>query len=236
MQNTDASISMWSVWRKLPALRMQPVRRILLKQLYFTANEAYLLVALIGFALGAIIVVLLHVEYGQSRDTALRLLGSLTFAEFAPLLAGLVMIARSSSAVASELANMRMHGEFRSLRLMDIDIAAYLLLPRVAGMALACVLLSCCMALAALTGGLIVAAGSNISYQLITLERVLSWSAVLLLPAKALSFGLAAAVLACRAGLSVAPLPTEVPRATSMAVMHGMGALFVLDLLWAIIG
>ncbi|WP_028454654.1 ABC transporter permease [Chitinilyticum litopenaei] len=233
MQNSAASSSLWALWRTLPALRHAPVRRVLYKQLFFTANEAYLLVSLIGFALGAIVVVLLHMQYGQSRDTALRLLGSLTFSEFAPLLAGLVMIARSSSAIASELANMRMHGEFRALQLMAIDIRSYLLLPRVLGMALSAMLLSACMALAALAGGMLVAAGSDVSYQIINLERVLSWSAVLLLLPKSLSFGLAAAMLACRAGLSVAALPTEVPRAASMAVMHGMGALFTLDLCWA---
>ncbi|MBE9609385.1 ABC transporter permease [Chitinilyticum piscinae] len=235
MQNTDVAIPVWGVFRRLGALRLPAVRRVLFKQIYFTANEAYLLIALIGFALGAIVVTLLHVQYGQSRDTALRLLGSLTFAELAPLLAALVMIARSSSAVASELANMRMHGEFRALRLMNIDIATYLLLPRLLGMALACMLLSACMALSALTAGLLVAAGSHVSYQLVTLERVLSWQPVLLLPAKSFSFGLVAAFLACRSGLSVAALPTEVPRATSMAVMHGMGSLFILDLLWALL-
>jgi phospholipid/cholesterol/gamma-HCH transport system permease protein len=52
------------------------------------------------------------------------------------------MVARSSSAVASELAHMRANGEFRCLARHGIDIGGYLLLPRMLGMTFAAIVLS----------------------------------------------------------------------------------------------
>jgi len=46
-------------------------------------------------------ILLLHGKYGQGKEAALRLMVRLVFTEFAPLFAALVLVARSSSAVAS---------------------------------------------------------------------------------------------------------------------------------------
>jgi phospholipid/cholesterol/gamma-HCH transport system permease protein len=212
-----------------------PVRRIFLKQVYFTANEAAWLMFFIGFALGGIVVTQLHDQYGQSRDAALRLLGSMTFTELAPLLTVLIMMARSASAVAIELATMRVSGEVRELERMGISIVSYLLLPRVLGMMGSAVLLTACMAFGALLGGVLFVAGWDASYQVLALERVLKMSEVLLCLAKAASFGLAAGLLACQSGLRVQLNATEIPKAASRAVMRGLFALFAIDLFWAIL-
>ncbi|WP_348945163.1 ABC transporter permease [Chitinibacter sp. FCG-7] len=210
-----------------------PVRRVYLKQVYFTANEAAWLMFFIGFALGGIVVAQLHGQYGQSRDAAMRLLGSLTFTELAPLLTVLIVMARSASAIAIELATMRINGEVRELERMDIAVSSYLIFPRVMGMMSSAVLLTACMALGAMLGGVLMIAGWDASYQVLALERILKMEEVLLCLAKAASFGLAGGILACQAGLNVQLSATEIPRAASRAVMRGLFALFALDLCWA---
>ncbi|MBM5575448.1 ABC transporter permease [Deefgea sp. CFH1-16] len=217
------------------ALARPPVRRVLLKQIYFTANEAVWLVAITGFALGATVVVQLHEEYGQSRDAALRLLGSLSFVELSPLLACLMMVARSASAMAIELASMRISGEVAALRRMGISIESYLLLPRVLGMTLAAVVLAGVMSLASVLGGVLFATGWDASYQIFALERMLRWHEVLICLLKAASFGLVAGVVSIYAGFSVPLQVSEIPKAASRAVLRGLLALFVLDFCWALV-
>ena len=217
------------------ALALPPVRRVLLKQVYFTANEAAWLVAATGFALGAIVVLQLHDEYGQSRDTALRLLGSLSFLELSPLLACLMMVARSSSAVAIELASMRIAGEVNELERLGISVYSYLLLPRVIGIMFAALILTATMALSSVMGGILFVSGWDAGYQIFALERMLRLDEVVVCLFKALSFGLLAGLVSVHAGFSVALQVSEVPKAASRAVLRGLLALFVLDFCWAML-
>lgn len=230
-----AFLMLLGLWRKLFALRSPPVRRVLLKQIYFTSNETARLVSLIGFALGATVVLQLHDQYGQSWDTALRILGRLGLNELAPLLGALIMVARSASAVASELATMRANGEFRCLTRHGVDIAEYLLLPRIMGMTISAMVLAGCMALSALAGGIVFSSGWEAGYQVLQIERMVQPAWVLACVAKSAVFGLSAALLACGVGLSTPPMPTEIPKAASRAVFYGILMLFAVDFVWSLI-
>ncbi|MBB5190034.1 phospholipid/cholesterol/gamma-HCH transport system permease protein [Silvimonas terrae] len=218
----------------LSGLRHAPARRVLLKQIYFTGNEAALLVLLVGFALGGIVVAMLHGQYGQSQEAALRLLASLGFKEISPLLAAIILVARSSSAVASELATMQVHGEIRSLYRMGIPLGGYLIMPRVLGMTVACVGLSFYLAVAAQLGGALLGAGADVTYQVSELDRMLTLEQVLTCMAKAALFGMGTSLLACHVGLRVGPYVTDIPKASSRAVVRGLSAIFVLDFMWSL--
>lgn len=226
---------LFGLWRALPALRNHAVRRVLLKQIYFTSNQAGYLVSLIGFSLGAIVVLQLHDQYGQSWETALRVLGRLGLNELAPLLGSLIMVARSSSAVASELVNMRANGEFRCLLRHGIDVPGYLLLPRVLGMTLSAMVLSGCVGLFALAGGIIFSAGWDAGYQVAQIERMIQPGWIVACLAKSALFGAGAACFACGVGLTTRPLPTEIPKAASRAVFIGILMLFVIDFFWSLL-
>ncbi|MDR3429153.1 ABC transporter permease [Silvimonas sp.] len=222
------------LFRPLAGLQRAAVRRVLLKQIYFTGNEAAFLILLIGFALGGIVVAMLHGQYGQSQESSLRLLASLGFREISPLLAAIILVARSSSAVASELATMQVHGEIRSLYRMGIPLGAYLIVPRVLGMTIACIGLSFYLAVAAQLGGAVLGAGADVTYQVIEFDRMLSLEQVLTCLAKAALFGAAASLLACYVGLRVGPYVTDIPKASSRSVVRGLSAVFVLDFMWSL--
>ncbi len=223
------------LWRSVPALGNRAVRRVLLKQIYFTSNQAGYLVSIIGFSLGAIVVLQLHDVYGQSWETALRVLGRLGLNELAPLLGVLIMVARSSSAVASELVNMRANGEFRCLERHGIDVSSYLLLPRVLGMTLSAMVLSGCLGLFALVGGVIFSAGWDAGYQVSQIERMVQPGWVIACLIKSALFGCAASCFACAIGLVTRPLPTEIPKAASRAVFVGILMLFAIDFAWSLL-
>ncbi|BCL75171.1 ABC transporter permease [Jeongeupia sp. HS-3] len=219
----------------LGQLRREPVRRVLLKQLYFTGNQAVWIMLLIGVALGGMVILLLHGQYGQSREAALRLLATLSFRDISPLLAALVLIARSSSAVASELAAMKVHGELDSLAAIGIPLPAYIVLPRVIGVSISSALLGLYLASASLVGGALASSGWEIGYQAQRIDQVLQLGVVLQCLGKSLLFGMAAATLACWSGLRAAPYVTEIPKASSSAVMRGLLAVFSINLIWVLL-
>jgi phospholipid/cholesterol/gamma-HCH transport system permease protein len=86
---------------------------------------------------GAITVTQVNTLAGQDNESAQRLLFYGLFFELAPLFSALVIVARSSAAIASELLIMQLNSEFVALRRMGIPAADFLLLPRVWGLALA---------------------------------------------------------------------------------------------------
>ncbi|WP_053935928.1 ABC transporter permease [Amantichitinum ursilacus] len=218
----------------LAGLRHQPVRRVLLRQIYFTGNEAVFLVLAIGFALGAIVISLLHGQYGQSRDASLRLLASLSFKEISPLLAAIILVARSSSAVASELATMQVHGEIRSLFRMGIPPGTYLIMPRVLGMTIACVGLTLYIALMSQAGGTLFSAGTDVTYEILAIDRIMRIDLMLTCLGKAFVFGLGCSLTACYVGLRVGPYVTDIPKASSRAVMRGLFVIFLIETAWTL--
>lgn len=212
-----------------------PVRRVLARQLYFTGLESLLLVLLIGMALGAITVSQLHYKFGQSGADTLRLLAQLLSSELAPLLTALILIARSSSAMASELAAMRVNNEIWMLTQFSVNPVHYLFLPRITGMLLASIFLAIYLALAALLTAALLTSGPNALNELYLLSDALPVSDALSGLAKIALFGVVIAAIACRAGFRAGHAMTDIPRAASSAVVSSLLAVFVLDALWGLL-
>jgi phospholipid/cholesterol/gamma-HCH transport system permease protein len=212
-----------------------PVRHVLARQLYFTGLESLLLVVLIGVALGAIVVAQLHYNFGQSGAGTLRLLAQLLLSELAPLLTALILIARSSSAMASELAAMRVNNEIWSLTQFGINPAHYLVLPRVTGMLLASFLLAVYLSMAALLTAALMMFGANALGEIRFLGDSLPVLNMLGGLAKIALFGITIAAIACRTGLRAGHDMTEIPRAASRAVVSSLLVVFVLDALWGLL-
>ncbi len=212
-----------------------PVRRVLARQLYFTGIESLMLVLLIGIAVGAIIVSQLHYTFGQSGAETLRLLATLLLSELAPLLTALILIARSSSAMASELAAMRVSNEIWMLQQFGINPHHYLMLPRVTGMMLASFILAVYLAAAAMLTAALMTAGPNAFNELRLLADSLALGNMLQGLCKTALFGVVIAAIACRAGFRAGHAMTDIPRASSSAVVSSLLAVFVIDALWAVL-
>lgn len=221
---------------RLPGLARWDVRRVLLRQIYFSALQALPMILMIGMAVGAIVVSQLHYQIGQSGEGSLRLLASITLSELAPLLTAIALTARSSAAMASELAMMRVSGEIETLRLQGVDPLTYLVLPRVLALALACGLLSCHFALAALLTGAVGVAQMNGLQELARLPGALPIDVLLWCPIKGLVFGAGIAVVACARGLHGRASLNDVPIAASQAVVRSLSGVFVLDVAFIVLG
>lgn len=219
----------FGVIRALPQLSLEQVRRVLYKQVYFSGFEALTLIVIVAMAIGGIIVGQLHFTFGQSGEGALQMLALILLGELAPVLIAIIMIARSSSAMASELAAMKVNGEIRNLQRMGIDPAVYLVMPRVLGLMLSSLMLTIYLAFIAIVTGAVIVAGKSALVELVLL--LANANVVLLLTCllKSMVFGWAMASVACQRGLAAGSDFNDIPKAASAAVIRCLLVVFVLD-------
>jgi len=218
------------------------VREVLARQILFSGIEAVRFVSLIAVAVGISVVVQVQVwltRFGQ-RELLGPLLVAVIIREVAPLLTNFVVIGRSGTAIATELANMRVTGEVRVLDAQGLDPFAYLVMPRVLGMAVAVFCLTViCIAVALLTGFLsgvllgISTAGPGVFFQ--SVFSAIEPEDIVNLLAKTILPGLLTGAICCTEGLRVRGAVTEVPQATTRGLVRSVTALFMVSALVSVL-
>jgi len=213
-------------------LRRAPVRRVFLKQLYFTGIQALGAITFIAVLSGVVVTTEIASLIGSDAALIAKILVWTLVRELGPLLAAIVVIARSSSATSSELATMKIHGEMNSLRIMGIDPLEYLVAPRIAAMTLAVVTVTFYFQITAITVGLAFASMLRDLSFLNTLSSVISLLSITEVSVsliKALVFGIVISVTTCYYGLRAPLSVTAVPQAATGAVMRNLITIFLLD-------
>ena len=172
-------------------------------------------------------------EAGQSQ-----LLGPLLVAvvarELGPVLTNIVVVVRSSSAMAAELAVLKISGEVRTLEAQGSDPFLYLVMPRVLGMAVSTFCLTIVFILVAFASGYLFAAwvGKGSHDMLLFADTVSSAvrpNDVFSILAKSILPALFASASCCIGGLSVGGSVTEILRAMQRAVTRSVAGLFVIS-------
>src|SRR4051794_36378790 len=135
-------------------LSIRPVRTVFHRQLYFTGIQGISLVLLLGLMVGALVVTQTAAVVGGDSELTVRVLNWTVVGELGPLLAAIIIIARSSVAIATELALMRARGETEHLERMRIPPLDYLVVPRIAALTLSLVVLTVYFQTIAVAGGL----------------------------------------------------------------------------------
>lgn len=172
-------------------------------------------------------------EAGQSQ-----LLGPLLVAvvarELGPVLTNIVVVVRSSSAMAAELAVLKISGEVRALEAQGSDPFLYLVMPRVLGMAVSTFCLTIVFILVAFASGYLFAAwvGKGSHDMLLFADTVSSAvrpNDVFSILAKSILPALFASASCCIGGLGVGGSVTEILRAMQRAVTRSVAGLFVIS-------
>jgi len=218
--------------RHLGALARPPVRLVLQKQIYFTGIEALGAVTVIAALSGIVVTTQITSLVGQNIALTAQIMLWVVVRELGPLLSAIVIIARSSSATASELASMKIRGEIDSLKRMGIAPGDYLVLPRIAGITLSVIAVTFYFQMIAILMGY--AFASMLGYlpfikSVAGVLSTLSMGEVLVSMLKALVFGLVISITSCYYGLRVTGSVTAVPRAATGAVMRNLLTVFLLD-------
>ncbi|MCK6489814.1 MAG: ABC transporter permease [Planctomycetes bacterium] len=210
---------------------------VLARQVYFTGVEAVPFVLLLAGLTATALVAQVQVQASGLGTGLGPLIVTLLLRELGPLLTALVVIGRSGTAIATELANMRVAGEIDGLAYAGVDPFRYLVVPRLAGMAVAMVCLTLVWVAAAVVAGFALArlwlgtAAPPWGAYAESLALALDLTDPLVLLAKTLIPGLVVAAIACREGLACDEAVTGVPRAASRAVVRSITAVVVWDVL-----
>jgi phospholipid/cholesterol/gamma-HCH transport system permease protein len=214
--------------------------RVLVNQIRFTALQAVGLVTLLAALLSFLVIAQAANQLG--RFGALEQIGTImvvaVIRELGPLMTALIVVSRSGTAIAAEMATNKVMGEVTALEAMGIDPYIYLVLPRMLG-AIASV--ACLMVLfdaVALVSGYIGAASvADMSVQgysrivLATLSAKDVWITVF----KGLFYGAAVALFCCFHGLAVTAGPTEIPQAVTRGVVGTIVAIFIMSAIFVVV-
>ena len=227
---------LWYALNNLRVLRVAPVNAVFQRQLFFTGVEALSIVAVFALLVGALVITQTTALAGPDSTLAVKVLIWTVVREVGPLFAAIIIIARSSGVIASELALMKVRGELLSLERMGIPPRDYLLVPRIAGVTLAVLALTIYFQLVALGGGLAISALSqNVSY-LDQIERFLQTVGLgefAEVAFKGSLFGLAISAISCYNGMQAKVSVTEVPKVAIRAVLQSLLFVLMLDALIA---
>lgn len=213
--------------------------RVLVNQIRFTALQAVGLVTLLAALLSFLIIAQSAAQLG--RFGALEQIGTImvvaVIRELGPLLTALIVVSRSGTAIAAEMATNKVMGEITALEAMGIDPYIYLVLPRVLGAIVSVACLMVVFDVVALISGFLGASTTGMSvegYRLILL-RTLSAKDVWITVAKGITFGAAVALFCSYHGLAVTAGPTEIPQAVTRGVVGTIVAIFIMSVLFVIV-
>ena len=206
--------------------RREFVRNSLL-QIYYTFNQSTLMLAILGLAAG--LAIAFQTNFGLSllgtNGQLGKILVFIVFREVTPLVTSLIFIARSATAIASEMATIKMMQEVEALHIMGISVYHYLLAPRIA----AAMVSLFCMAVTfwcfALLGGWIganVTANYPVSQYLTGIAQSIRTADFPFFVVKTALIGGLVAHVACKRGLSASGAPFEVPIVTHRAVVDSL--------------
>jgi phospholipid/cholesterol/gamma-HCH transport system permease protein len=198
--------------------------------LYFqqAAVETLPIVALMGFAIGAVLTLIISGQLQKVGATALvaRIVSIAVLREMGSLMVGIAIAGRLGSAIAAEIATMVANDETDVLSFIGVDRFDYLVAPRVLATALAGMILVIYANAFGLAGGLftaVTAAGLPAQEFIDRSREVMGYKHFISGLIKGLAFGTATAMVACyhglRSGRSAGAVGVTVRRAVVGAVV-----------------
>ena len=208
---------------------------VILRQILFTGYEALPLIGFIALAIGALVILQgysLLTTFGQGNLVQVILV-TVVINELSAVITALVVIARSGTAISTELGNMVVNGEIDLLKSFGLSPISYLVVSRLYGVMIAMVILTLYFNVIAVLGGWLFAQiFSRIDFAYFMGEFFLQLKApnLLMIILKPLVFGLIIAFVSSYQGMSVRQATTEVPQRTIKAVMQSISLVMISDI------
>jgi phospholipid/cholesterol/gamma-HCH transport system permease protein len=208
--------------------RTRGLRTRFLLRLQEAGVETLPVVALMGFAIGAVLTLIASGQFQKFGATPLvaRVVSIAVLREMGSLMVGIAIAGRLGSAVAAEIATMVARQEVDALRVIGVDPFDYLVAPRVLALAVAGVLLVLYANACGLFGGLfagVAFAGLPARQYIDRSLAVLGYKHLVAGLIKGLAFGVVTAVVASyhglRSGRSAGAVGLTVRRAVVGAVV-----------------
>jgi len=203
--------------------RGQASYKILIMQILFTFVEALSISALLALGIGAAVNVLgLPILASFSQEKLIYpLIITIITRELGPLLTAFIIIARSATAIATEVAGMVVSHEIEAYISVGIDPIEHIAVPRFLGVTISLFLLNIYFSLFGLAGSFFIAqvlSTMPAADYFNNLLHNLALSDIMVSTFKSLVFGMILATMATLQGFSVERASTEIPQAGLRAV------------------
>ncbi len=207
-----------------------------IEQCYLIGYTTLPIVAILSFFIGSVLALQSgHAAQNLGPKQFIGLLVGLTMAaELGPVMVAVLLTGRVGSAIAAELASMKVYQEVDALVTMNIPPARILVLPRLAAALVMMPVLTIIADLVGWFGGAIVAKYTHfISIEpeayFATMRQYMEFSDVGKGLIKAEIFGFVVVLICCNIGLNTRGGPREIGAAVTKAVVTSLILILVLD-------
>jgi len=221
-----------------PSSWTRPTRIVLARQIIFTGYDAIGFVAVVALLTGISVVVQAQVLMGRLGQAELLgpLLVTVIARELGPILVNFIVIGRSATAMAAELAGMKVRHEVDVLDAQGLDPMVFLVMPRAISMAISVFGLAVLFVVFSFGSGYLCGAFMGTGpgdprFFFRTVISGLSSHDFYNILAKTLIPGLLTAVIAANEGLSVEGVATDIPQAVTRTVVRANLAVFVVSVI-----
>lgn len=206
-----------------PSQGFRTIFSVVSAQVYFTGWQALPIISTLATGAGAAMIL--------QAGSQINLLGGvesigafmmvIVVRELSPLLTALIVVARSGTAVASEIGSMKVQREVDALDAMGINPLSYIVFPRLMGGVISVVCLAFYFNLIAIVGGYVATIffhQLDFYYYIGLIVDSVSPEDIFLFLTKNIFSGAIIFLVCCRQGLSVQCSSHEVPQVTTKAV------------------
>jgi len=214
--------------------------KILVMQILFTFVHALGICTLLALAIGAAVNIIGSPMLAMisQQQMLYSILIMIIVRELGPLLTAFIVIARSATAIATEIAGMVISHEVEAYISVGVDPIEHLAVPRFLGVTSSLVLLNIYFSVFGLAGSYIVAqllSSTPMASYFSSLLQQLSIKDLLVAGIKSVAFGAIISVNAVIEGFSVERASTEVPVAGLRAVSGAFALCIVVNVLLSVL-
>jgi phospholipid/cholesterol/gamma-HCH transport system permease protein len=214
--------------------------KIFVMQILFTFVEALGITSFLALGIGAAVnaIGMPFLAVISQERYIYPLLIAIIMRELGPLLTAFIVIARSATAIATEIAWMVVSHEVEAYISVGVDPIEHLAVPRFLGVAVSLFLLNIYFSIFGLGASFVVAQFFNplpAEVYFDNLLQHLAFSDILISIVKSISFGMIIAIVAIIQGFSVERASTEIPVAGLKAVGYSFAWCILLDILLSVL-
>ena len=223
-----------------PRIYNSAMRMVLVNQIYFTSVQIVPVFLAASIILGSLLIGIVFEFLKMLNLTAYlgNVLMGLIVTELSPLFTVFFITLRSSSAINTEMAVMKVDGEINTLEVFRIDVIDYLLVPRIISGIISLVLLSSLFSIVLMASGIIISwviFGISIDlYSNILLTSADFFDIVISL-IKCAVFGFFITMIPIQSGLRASREFTSIPIAVSNGMVNVFTAIIIIEVLSLVI-
>jgi phospholipid/cholesterol/gamma-HCH transport system permease protein len=212
------------------------MRTVLLNQIYFTSVQILPVFLIVSIIFGSVLIGIVFQLLKQLGLTEFfgNVLMGLIVTELSPFFTVLLITLRSSSAISTEMAVMKVNREIKTLETFRIDVINYLLLPRIINGVVSLVLLNSLFSIVLLVSGIIFSSlifGMSMDVYSNILLNSANFSDIIIALVKCAVFGFFITLIPIRFGLKASQELTSIPVAVSNGMVNVFAAILIIEVL-----